>query len=240
MMTAQDAAVTKMRVSEIKRELDSLSIDYKDCFDKESMVKRLLDAREGKVEPKKEVKVVEEQKSSSSSSSSSDVEFNAENELEEIRAMSVRDLREELGRRQISRSGLLEKEDLIQALLKAREQASVFSATGVMTPGKVSDLTGEQVEAEMKHTSTPLLLDCYATWCGPCQMMVKPFEEVAAELGSKVRLAKMDTDKHPQVAGQLRVQGLPTLVLFQNGQEIDRIEGALMKDQLLQWIDSKL
>ena len=71
-------------------------------------------------------------------------------------------------------------------------------------------------------------------------MMVKPFEEVAEELGDKVRLAKMDTDQHPQVAGSLRVQGLPTLVLFQNGEEVDRIEGALMKDQLMQWINSKV
>ena len=154
--------VSKMRVSEIKSELDSLQIDYTDCFDKESMVKRLIDAKDGTVKPKDE-KVPKKEETESPRSDTS-TEFDRDAAETEIRAMSVRDLREELGRRQISRSGLLEKEDLIQALLAAREQASIFSATGVMTPGKVSDLTGEQVEAEMKHTSTPMVLDCYATW----------------------------------------------------------------------------
>ena len=159
---SSEDVVSKMRVSEIKRELDSLQIDYTDCFDKESMVKRLIDAKDGTVKPKDE-KVPKKEEAESPRSDTS-TEFDRDAAETEIRAMSVRDLREELGRRQISRSGLLEKEDLIQALLTAREQASVFSATGIMTPGKVSDLTGEQVEAEMKHTSTPMLLDCYATW----------------------------------------------------------------------------
>lgn len=72
-------------------------------------------------------------------------------------------------------------------------------------------------------------------------MMAPQLQQAAAEsFQDKVRVAKMDSDKHPELAGRLRVGGLPTLVLFNNGQEVDRIEGALMKDQLVEWVNSKL
>jgi thioredoxin len=243
-----------MRVKEIKTELQELKIDFTDCFDKESLVFRLQDAREGKVKPKEEdattPATTEESSSASSETSTTTTSvdepaedvidtFDKETALNELRGMTVRDLREELGRRQISRSGLFEKEDLVQALLKGREQASKFSATGILQPGQVTDLTGDQLQQELQHP-TPMLLDVYATWCGPCKMMVPILNEAAADLGDTVRVVKMDSDKYPEVSGQLRVGGLPTLILLKNGQEVDRIEGALMKDQLLGWISSKL
>ena len=300
------SSVANMRVKEIKGELQDLNIDFSDCFDKESLVSRLQDAREGKVKPiPKEKETAKTDDSDDSAASSSETPtaatsveeppkdeetavttddgeattFDKEAALEELRSMKVRDLREELGRRQISRAGLFEKEDLVQALLKGREQASKFSATGVLQPGQVADLTGEQLLKEMQHP-TPMLLDVYAvgsstlvwllhslllsgahydetlsaifcccgyvgflrsqTWCGPCKMMVPILQETALDLGSKVRVVKMDSDKYPQEASQLRVQGLPTLVLFNNGQELDRIEGAPPKEQLMAWLNSKL
>lgn len=76
----------------------------------------------------------------------------------------------------------------------------------------------------------------YATWCGPCQIMATQLKQVAQELGSSLRVVKMDSDKYSQQASTLRVQGLPTLILFHGstGQEIHRIEGAMMKDSLIQ------
>jgi thioredoxin len=113
----------------------------------------------------------------------------------------------------------------------------------LLTPGQVSDLTGEQLEVELAAMAggTPfLLLDAYAVWCGPCKMMAPQLAQAAEVFGDRVRVAKMDTDQHPQQASQWRVQGLPTLILFRNGQEVDRIEGALMKHQLVEWVESKL
>ena len=182
--------VSSMRVKEIKDELEERGIDYTDCFDKESMVSRLVDARSGKVQAEVEEKPKVDQKkgggggekdkqeepaASSSSPETKTIvnDFDMDAALEELRGMRVRELREELGRRQISRAGLFEKEDLIQALLKAREQASNFSTTGLCMPGQVADLTGDELDQEMKHLSTPLLVDIYATWCGPCQMVSK-------------------------------------------------------------------
>lgn len=71
-------------------------------------------------------------------------------------------------------------------------------------------------------------------------MMEPQLKEVAKDLAERCRVAKMDTDKYPQQAGSLRVKGLPTLILFSDGKEIDRLEGALMKDQLLEWINSRI
>jgi predicted HTH domain antitoxin len=250
--------IMNMRVKEIKDELEELNVDCTDCFDKESLVSRLVDARNGKVETKTNTKAKDETlKEETATNDDKDKdkdkevaatttttttiatpsfgEFDKEAVLEELRGMRVRELSEELGRRQIRRAGLFEKEDLVQALVKAREQASNFSPTGLILPGQVADLTEDQLEEEMKHP-TPLLLDVYAT-----PMMAPQLQQAAAEsFGDKIRVAKMDSDKNPQLAGRLRVGGLPTLVLFNNGQEVDRIEGALMKDQLVEWVNSKL
>jgi thioredoxin len=257
-----------MRVAEIKSELQTLNIDFSDCFDKESLMARLKEARDGTVLPKPETKAQapaqepatpppkqeqQEQVSEPSTSTSSEAttttppeaaaaaDFDKEAVLVEIRAMSVRDLRQELGQRQISRIGLLEKEDLVQALVQGRQTAFSFSATGMILPGQVAELTGDQVALEVKHATTTLfLLDVYATWCGPCQMMAPQLQQAAVEWGTTMRVAKMDSDKHPGMASQLRVQGLPTIVLFSNtGKEVARMEGALMKDQLLQWVEEK-
>lgn len=238
------ASISKLRVSEIKQELEALKVDYTDCFDKESMVARLLEARN-----RKEVDGDSSKESppSVSSSEDGDAELDEQAELEKIRSMRVKELREELGRRRIPRAGLFDKEDLVQALWKAKQLESVFSPSGKMLPGCVADLSGDEVEQELQHTSTPLLLDVYATWCGPCQMVAGYINEVAQESFSGsdeskplIRVAKMDSDANPQMASQLKVAGLPTIVLFQHGEEIDRIEGAPTKDQLVEWVTLKL
>lgn len=127
----------------------------------------------------------------------------------------------------------------MNALLEARAIASVFSGTGLLTPGEVADLSEKDVQTEMDHPGSLLLLDVYATWCGPCQMIAPILKEIAAEEGDELRVIKMDSDKNQQLAGKLKVAGLPTLVLFQGGNEIDRLEGAPTKDQLKGWIDSR-
>jgi protein disulfide-isomerase len=79
----------------------------------------------------------------------------------------------------------------------------------------------------------PVLVDFYATWCGPCQMMAKILEQVNAQMKQQVRVVKIDTEKYPQVASQYHVAALPTLVLFKQGQPVDRIEGVLSAEQLM-------
>lgn len=70
--------------------------------------------------------------------------------------------------------------------------------------------------------------------------MAPQLQQAAFEFKNRVRVAKMDSDQYPDVAGQLRVQGLPTLVLFRDGKEITRIEGALLKEQIVQWVEENM
>jgi len=260
-----------LTIREIKQELQDRKINYTDCFDKESLLQRLQQAKDGTVKSDAEdshnddattatvethVNSKQEptttadssdqstaQPPSSSSTPSSDNKNTIDETamLQEIRSLRVRELREELARRNLRWGGMIEKEDLVQAVFQARKVALNFSATGVLTPGNVAELTGEQLEQELEQKpKLPLLLDAYATWCGPCQMMAPQLVEASQVLGDKVRVAKMDTDQNQAQASKLQVQGLPTLILFRNGKEVDRIEGALMKDQLIQWVESKL
>jgi thioredoxin len=92
----------------------------------------------------------------------------------------------------------------------------------------------------LQDTQGPVLVDFYATWCGPCQMMAGILTQVNTQLKGQLKIVKIDTDKYPQIASQHRVEALPTLVLFKAGQPVDRIEGVLPVDQLVARLRSQL
>ncbi|MGG6292993.1 thioredoxin [Leptolyngbya sp. AN02str] len=91
--------------------------------------------------------------------------------------------------------------------------------------------TFEELIAE---SDVPLLVDFYAPWCGPCQMMARFLEEVNGEMKSKLRIVKINTDNYPELATKYQIHALPTLVLFKRGEAVDRIEGVLRPHQLIQ------
>ncbi|MDB9528582.1 thioredoxin [Oscillatoria sp. CS-180] len=86
----------------------------------------------------------------------------------------------------------------------------------------------------LTQSELPTLVDFYATWCGPCQMMAPILEQVNAQLKGQIKVVKIDTDRYPQLASQYQIHALPTLVLFKNAQPVERIEGVLVADQLVQ------
>jgi thioredoxin len=86
----------------------------------------------------------------------------------------------------------------------------------------------------LNSSNIPILVDFYATWCGPCQMMAPILEQVGATLKSRLQIVKIDTDKYPGIASQYQIQALPTLVLFKNGQPVNRIEGVVQAPSLIQ------
>jgi thioredoxin len=75
----------------------------------------------------------------------------------------------------------------------------------------------------------PVLLDCWAPWCGPCRMIAPVLDQLAAESEGKYLIAKLNVDENPQVAAQFRIQSIPTMLIFKNGQLIDRLMGAMPK-----------
>ncbi|MBE9012145.1 thioredoxin [Pseudanabaenaceae cyanobacterium LEGE 13415] len=80
---------------------------------------------------------------------------------------------------------------------------------------------------------TPILVDFYATWCGPCQMMSGFLDLVKDSLQDQVKIVKIDVDKYPEIASQYDISALPTLVLFKEAKPVDRIEGVLRPQQLI-------
>jgi thioredoxin len=92
----------------------------------------------------------------------------------------------------------------------------------------------------LAQSEEPVLVDFYATWCGPCQMMAPILQQVGQQLKGQLKVVKIDTDRYPQIASQHRIQALPTLVLFKQGQAVDRIEGVQTAAQLVQRLQPHL
>jgi thioredoxin 1 len=90
---------------------------------------------------------------------------------------------------------------------------------------------------ELINTDTPVLVDFYATWCGPCKMMTPILEELAKEVKGKVKIIKVDVDKNPQAAQQYGIKGVPTMILFKKGNIKWRTSGVVQTAQLRQVIE---
>ncbi|KAJ6391843.1 hypothetical protein OIU77_025746 [Salix suchowensis] len=92
----------------------------------------------------------------------------------------------------------------------------------------------------VEKSDKPVLVDFYATWCGPCQFMAPILNEVGAVLEDTVQVVKIDTEKYPSIADKYRIEALPTFIIFKDGKPCDRFEGALTKDQLIQRVENSL
>ena len=86
----------------------------------------------------------------------------------------------------------------------------------------------------------PVLVDFWAEWCGPCKMIAPVLEELAVEYGEKLKVCKMDVDANPDTAPKYGIRGIPTLILFNNGELAGTKVGALSKSQLTEFIDSAM
>lgn len=93
--------------------------------------------------------------------------------------------------------------------------------------------TDQSFEKDVLQSSVPVLVDFWAAWCRPCLALAPKLEEVAGELGSKIKVVKLNIDENPDAPSRYNVKGIPTMILFKNGQEIDQIVGNHPKENIL-------
>ena len=102
--------------------------------------------------------------------------------------------------------------------------------------GKPLELNPGNVASTIEKNDIPVLVDCWAPWCGPCQSFAPVFEQLAAQSEPYLRCAKLNTEAVPSIAQSWGIRSIPTLILFKGGEEVERVSGAMSLQQLKAWL----
>jgi thioredoxin 1 len=101
-------------------------------------------------------------------------------------------------------------------------------------------VTDQSFAADVLQSPAPVLVDFWAEWCGPCKMIAPALEEIAVALGDKIQIVKVNIDENPETPGKYGVRGIPTMLLFKNGEPVATKVGAAPRSQIQEWIEAQL
>jgi len=99
-------------------------------------------------------------------------------------------------------------------------------------PGIPIDVNDQTFDKEVISYPGPVLIDCWAPWCGPCRMIAPVLEQIAAEYSGRVKIAKLNVDENPIISSQYGIQSIPTMLIFKNGNQVDKLVGALPRQEI--------
>ncbi len=102
------------------------------------------------------------------------------------------------------------------------------------------DVTDANFEAEVKKSTIPVVIDCWAAWCGPCRVFSPTFDDVEKDFKGKVKFAKLNVDENQRIAGELNIMSIPTALLFVKGQVKAMSVGALPREDFKKWLSKSL
>lgn len=124
-----------------------------------------------------------------------------------------------------------------------RDRATVTNPTsqrGSSMSGNIVHITDDTFDSEVLQSQTPVLVDFWAEWCGPCKMIAPVLEQIADDYSDRLKICKLNIDDNPDSAPKYGVRGIPTLMLFKDGSVEDTKVGALSKNQLTEFVDSNV
>lgn len=104
----------------------------------------------------------------------------------------------------------------------------------------LTEVTTSEFDGVIGNSSLPVLVDLWAPWCGPCRAVAPALEQLSVDLAGSLRVVKVNVDDSPEVSARLRVQGIPTMLLFLDGAEVARQVGALPGDAIRRWVEGEL
>ncbi len=123
---------------------------------------------------------------------------------------------------------------------RAASEAKCGKCGEKLFSGHPKDVTARNLEHQIARGTVPVVVDVWAPWCGPCRMMAPAYEAASQQLEPDVRLVKLNSDVEQQMAAQMGIRGIPTMILYAGGHEVARTSGAMAAGQIVNWVRQNL